>query len=113
MAYVFKLPQTVTEEIMRYAIGYPRDRLRAIAADVVRTEIHNLKPWSKTDVTWWGAGRGSKWFRGGFRMIWHNDMRCLLMWLCLERDREKKMRLLQDQCEPCEPAELQLQRTQF
>jgi len=113
MAYVFKLPQTVTEEIMRYAIGYPRDRLRAIAADVVRTEIHFSKPCWRIDVTWWGAGRGNKWFRGGFRMIWHNDMRCLLMWLCLERDRERKMDLLQQQSEACEPAELALQRTHF
>ena len=50
MAYVFKLPPTVTEDIMRHAVGYPRDRLRAIAADVVRTEIS--KPFWKVHVRW-------------------------------------------------------------
>ena len=42
MAYVFKLPQTVTEEIMRYAIGYPCDRIRAMVAGLRREETRNL-----------------------------------------------------------------------
>ena len=117
MAYVFKLPPTVTEEIMRYAVGYPRDRLRAIAADVVRTEgEHRLKPWSKTVVSWKGSGRGENWFSGRFRLVFHDDPPLFGLpseWKYLERDREVKMRLLQDQCEACEPAELQLQRTHF
>ena len=116
MAYVFKLPQTVTEEILRFAIGYPRDRLRAIAADVVRTEIHNLKPWSKTVVNWHGPSRGDNWFKGRFRLVWDNDLPYHGFptgFKFVDFDREVEMRLLQQQSEACEPAELALQRTHF
>ena len=125
MAYVFKLPPTVTEEIMRYAIGYPRDRLRTIAADVVRTEIQMLEPCCKVIVTWYGATwhkdsqyrlGNTNWFRGRFRLVWDNDLPYHGLptgFKFVERDREVEMELLQEQCEACEPAELQLQRTQF
>ena len=114
MAYVFKLPQTVTEEIMRFAIGYPRDRLRAIAADVVRTEIS--KPFWKIQVKWCGAGLGENWFKGRFCLIWHNYPGFEGLpssWKYLEYDREAEVRLLQRECEPCEPYNFQLQRTVF
>ena len=129
MAYVFKLPQTVTEDIMRYAIGYPRDRLRAIAADVVRTEIREDRDsYWKIIVTWYGATwhkdsqyrlGNTNWFRGRFRLVWdralprrsYHGLPTGLEYV--ERDREVRMKLLQKQCEACEPAELQLQRTQF
>ena len=38
MAYVFKLPPTVTDQIMRYAIGYPSDRIKDMMARVERIE---------------------------------------------------------------------------
>ena len=38
MAYVFKLPPTITEEIMRYAIGYPSDCIKDMMANVERIE---------------------------------------------------------------------------
>ena len=38
MAYVFKLPPTVTDQIMRYAIGYPSDRIKDMIARVERIE---------------------------------------------------------------------------
>ena len=106
MASVFKLPPTVTDQIMRFAIGYPSDRLRAITADVVRTSWQT--PSSKTVVDWNGPGRGDNWLSGIFRLVWDNDRE----WQ-MERDREVEMLLLQEQCEACEPAELQLQRTYF
>ena len=114
MAYVFKLPPTVTEEIMRYAVGYPRDRLRAIAAGVVRTEIS--KPWWKTQVRWSGAGLVRWGIVRQFCLTWHNrdgfeglpfDMNQL------ERDRNYEMQCLQEECDQCEPYSLHLQRTAF
>ena len=38
MAYVFKLPPTVTDQIMRFAIGYPSDRIKDMMARVDRIE---------------------------------------------------------------------------
>ena len=114
MAYVFKLPQTVTEEIMMCAIGYPRDRLRALAADVVRTEIHFfLEGRAKYMVSWLTAGPGGNWLEGGFRIIWYNEPLLSFWAASLARDNGKKMRLLQKQYEPCEPTDLELQRMQF
>ena len=112
MAYVFKLPPTVTEEIMRYAVGYPRDRLRAIAARVSRTEIS--KRFWKIQVVWFD--RALRKFRGRFILTWANldGFEGLpSSWKWLEYDREAEMRLLQCECEPCEPYSLQLQRTAF
>ena len=120
MAYVFKLPLTVTEEIMRYAIGYPSDRTKDMMADVVRTEIHILTRPRSDRITWDGPGRGDNLFedwlcidnvifnlplRGG-HMIIHE-------WTFLGVYKERNMDLLQQQCEACEPAELTLQRTHF
>ena len=39
MASVFKLPPTVTDQIMRYAIGYPGDRVKDMMARVERIEF--------------------------------------------------------------------------
>ena len=39
MAYVFKLPPTVTDQIMRFAIGYPSDRIKDMMARVERIEL--------------------------------------------------------------------------
>ena len=38
MAYAFKLPPTVTDQIMRFAIGYPSDRIKDMMARVERIE---------------------------------------------------------------------------
>ena len=114
MSYVFKLPPTIIEDIMRYAIGYPRDRLRAIAADVVRTKISVFDPWWKTQVSWSGAGRGRNWIRGWFFLTWrelHGLRGHHLGMEFFEYDRKYEMRRLQEQCEPCEPVDLELQRT--
>ena len=106
MAYVFKLPPTVTEDIMRYAVGYPRDRLRAIAADVVRTEIS--KPFWKIQVRWSGAGLGRLF------LTWHNlpgSEGLPGYWKYLELCKEYEVRRLQCECDACEPYSLQLERT--
>ena len=39
MAYVFKLPPTVTDQIMRYAIGYPSDRIKDMMARVEKLNV--------------------------------------------------------------------------
>ena len=41
MAYVFKLPPTVTDQIMRFAIGYPSDRIKDMMARVERIECQD------------------------------------------------------------------------
>ena len=107
MAYVFKLPQTVTEEIMRYAIGYPCDRLRA-AANIVRTENHFVPEGRAKYLVYW-----FHWLEDGFRILWFKHMFSSFLEASLERDKKKRMRLLQEQCEPCEPTELELQRMYF
>ena len=107
MAYVFKLPQTVTEEIMRYVIGYPCDRIRAMVAAVRRSErLHffdgtNILN-SKYSVYWYHM------LDHGFCMFWYTPPPDLM-----ERDKKRRLRLLQEQCEPCEPTELELQRMYF
>ena len=101
MAYVFKLPPTVTEEIMRYAIGYPSDRLRDIAKQIKRTERQNsrgdlLIEYEGTHLMllWTHDGQHSPFFRH-------------------ERLDEARAKYYGEFCESCEPAELQLERTHF
>ena len=110
MAYVFKLPQTVTEEIMRYAIGYPSDRIRAIMAGLRREDSRNLPD---ARATWKGVCwyHGSEFSHksvvrmgGGDFFMWKNDPSVDLM----ERDKKRRLRRLQQQCEQCEPTELEL-----
>ena len=74
---------------MRYAVGYPRDRMRAVAAEVVRAERF---------ITWY-----------------HEPCPKALLsrWKYLQRDRVSCMRASQWECEACEPYSLQLQRTAF
>ena len=57
MAYVFKLPPTVTEEIMRNVVGYPRDRIRDMMSTVARAILDGrfgrpLAEWGPYHVTW-------------------------------------------------------------
>ena len=108
MAYVFKLPQTVTEEIMRYAIGYPRDRLCSIATGVRRSEMHHLFDGRiRYSVVWY-----YRMLHDGFLMFWYDNQHLFLVDL-MEPDKKRRLRLLQEQCEPCEPTELELQRMYF
>ena len=103
MAYVFKLPQTVTEEIMRYAIGYPSDRIRAMVAGLRREETRNLR---EARVTY----RAVFWYhKSEDFFMWKNDASVDLM----ERDKKRRLRRLQEQCESCEPTKLELQRMYF
>ena len=41
--------------------------------------------------------------------MWKNDASVDLM----ERDKKRRLRLLQEECQPCEPPELELQRMYF
>ena len=110
MAYVFKLPQTVTEEIMRYAIGYPRDRLCSIATGVERNERQDLFYGTnilKYSVYWCHM------LDHGFHMYWDTPPCCSSLVDFMEREKKRRLRLLQEQCEPCEPTELELQRMRF
>ena len=115
MAYIFKLPQTVTEEIMRYAIGYPCDRIRAMVAGLRREETRNLPEARATyrGVCWYHRSefshRSVVEMGGAEFFMWKNDPSVDLM----EYDKKRRLRLLQEQCEPCEPTELELQRMYF
>ena len=106
MAYVFKLPQTVTEEIMRYAIGYPRDRLCAIATGVWRIERHYFFEGRIRSMVYW-----DHMLDHGFYMYWYTPP-CFSDTLT-ELDKKRRLRRLQEQCESCEPTELELQRMYF
>ena len=59
MAYVFKLPPTVTDQIMRFAIGYPGDRVKDMMARVKRIEfqvdsdiVQKYVKWSEFTGPW-------------------------------------------------------------
>ena len=116
MAYVFKLPQTVTEEIMRYAIGYPRERLCSVATGIRRSDRHLEDRhdffWG-THIAWYSV----HWYHmldHRLSLYWNTppcwDMRTLNK---MEYDKKRRLRRLQQQCEPCEPTELELQRMYF
>ena len=124
MAYALKLPPTVTEEIMRYAVGYPRDRLRAIAARVKRTE--KLKPYWKIQIRWelpdevvlpaWSHIRSERcmkltWYYP--QMYEHNKEELSLPCEILTDKRTRTMIQLQDTCEACEPLSLSAERNHF
>ena len=108
MAYVFKLPQTVTEEIMRYVIGYPCDRIRAMVAGLRREDTHHFFPGTNTlqyFVDW------DHMLDHGLHMEFYTPP-CFSHSLT-ELDKKRSLRLLQEQCEPCEPTELELQHMYF
>ena len=94
----------VTDIIMRFAVGYPRDRVRGMMATVKRKE----KPKGEDVVVSWRPYRGAKQIK----------MRLILgvvatshAWL--DSDQEIKVDDLAFTCDACEPAELQLERTHF
>ena len=116
MAYVFKLPQTVTEKIMRYAIGYPRERLCSVATGIRRSDRHledRHDFFEGTHIAWYSV----HWYHmldHRLSLYWNTppcwDMRTLNK---MEYDKKRRLRRLQQQCEPCEPTELELQRMYF
>ena len=113
MAYVFKLPPTVTDQIMRFTVGYPRDRINQMMARVERIEC-------KDDSDPERIQKYVKWIelRGPSR-----NCEILLMQKRLFPESiddwihglfiARAMVRAQQQCDACEPVELALQRTQF
>ena len=94
MAYVFKLPPTVTEAIMRLAIGYPSDRVRAIAADVRRIECRYHVFWklqNKQITESFFFKRDNLDRVGEMFLSWHEKkLGRPTQWRYLEDDREGK-----------------------
>ena len=106
MAYVFKLPPTVTDQIMRFAIGYPSDRMRDIVNSVERIEYHTVPGGCLIEWRYNGT------YIPGLMMVhiaprWNDSFR---RWKTRDEDRVK---YYGDFCDACEPAELQLERTHF
>ena len=95
----------VTDRIMRFTVGYPRDRLRDIVNAIERIEHHN-------DISSLLEWRYNGTHRPGLMVaISHrgaNDS--FSRWEILDEDRVK---YYGDFCDACEPVELQLQRSRF
>jgi hypothetical protein len=127
----------VTDRIMRFAVGYPRDRLRDIASTISRRDgahQYNNHPWMRS-VLWWvdsaqlakNLPRFTNWIQplhGNCYLVASFDTRpppqlkdhpyahCD----CdddLENSTSFRTQLLYSTCDACEPVELQLQRSGF
>ena len=98
----------VTDSIMRFAVGYPRDRVRDMMAIVKRSEKHYHDNIPDDVVVSWRPCRGGKQIRMcfilGIRTLEH---------VKLDWDREEKIEDLAFTCDACEPLEMQLQRSRF
>ena len=97
----------VSDTIMRFAVGYPRDRLRDMGASIKRKEKGReltLDP-NEFCVRWRTPWRNFRMlFIGGRRTFEH---------AVLDDDREAKVEDLAFTCDACEPVELELQRTRL
>ena len=128
MAYALSLPQTITEEIMRYAVGYPHERMRALSKLVVRTETWHDEPSTILDersrrppivqITWRVPNELKKMKYGcpyQIDLTWRNWCGKIVpgKWYDLEVDRRVEMWDLQDECEACEPNSLSAKRSHF
>ena len=122
MAYVFKLPPTVTEEIMRNVVGYPRDRIRDMMSTVARAILDGrfgrpLAEWGPYHVTW-RYKRYSNDDDCDYHVMGFNPES---MDMTIDDDREgsyerlmhEGLKRLAHTCDACEPYSLQLQRTKF
>ena len=92
----------VTDCIMRFAVGYPRDRVRDIVSDIERIEHHD------------GASSLIEWRYNGTRPVWVlSSSTCrdsFIRWKLLD---EARVKYFGDFCDACEPEELQQHRTRF
>ena len=100
----------VTDNIMRLAVGYPRDRLRDIASAVQRkvetdTTGYTLIEWIHTD--------NSRSYDKMLKMLLADRDGTFVALFHLEYLDEQRVKHYNDFCEPCEPIELQLQRACF
>ena len=92
----------VTDCIMRFAVGYPRDRVRVIVSDIERIEHHD------------GDSSLIEWRYKGTRPVW-----VLITNTCSDtfyrwKHRDKhRVKYYGHFCEACEPEELQQHRTRF
>ena len=107
----------VTDRIMRFAVGYPRDRLKDMTATVKRRERYYPIPRDSSDsgdlrVSWRLPTRT---IRLGFFTTGAEPYRACVCFehARLEWDWESIVDDLAFTCDACEPAELQLQRTHF
>ena len=129
MAYVFKLPPTLTEEIMRYAVGYPRDRLRDVAAGIERIERfrHSVESSSSivfkhltTIVKWKVPSEEISWARGPLQWpvltlfwVYRRGVEEPESWQILDRERQSCIRNSTWECDACEPLSLSAERSHF
>ena len=92
----------VTDRIMRFAVGYPRDRLRDMVSATERIESRDD---NSSLISWRNDG--------AILMVLISHRRradSFARWELLDEDRVK---YYGDVCDACEPAELQHQRTHF
>ena len=99
----------VSDTIMRFAVGYPRDRLRDIANDIERIEYHD----HTSSLLHWRHRRRHHGTMGTVLSVAISHRRrsdCFIRWELRDEDRVK---YYGEFCDACEPVELQLQRTHF
>ena len=124
----------VTDRIMRFAVGYPRDRLRDIVSTVTRYDsVDIFRPWLERAIwtvdaeqladnlhllNFWDEGyRDKSYFRVSFDTRPPPQIKDVDRpgdgYNQLEYSRGLHARSLYFTCEACEPEELQHQRTLF
>ena len=113
----------VTDSIMRFAVGYPRDRLKDIMNIVARKEKISRSWLQTTDgIVHWTTDLIVQWKWPGRRMrmnfiMWIDDATYVHLQTVKIADLEWPQRLKVDDlaftCDACEPVELELQRTQL
>ena len=105
----------VSDTIMRFAVGYPRDRMRDIMDKIVRTE--ETGDCDRTIQWKWPASlRLPRCIRITFIMWVDNATYVHLRTLKiahLQWSQRNKVDDLAFTCDACEPVELELQRTRF
>ena len=96
----------VTDSIMRFAVGYPRDRLRHIANAIEHIEHHStaisLIEWRYNQMRWW--------LMVAISHVGTQACDSFRQWEARDEDRVK---YYGEFCDACEPVDLQLQRTRF
>ena len=95
----------VTDSIMRFAVGYPRDRLRDIVNAVERIEYHIH---TGCILEWRYDGT----YIPGLMKVFISPRWCDAFYR-LKRQDEDRAKYYGEFCEACEPVELELQRTRF
>ena len=102
----------VTDCIMRFAVGYPRDRVRNVMSSLKRKEVQGSFVWSTVLwYRWRNVSTGEPFplvrcdFTSRGEFAWNR-----FPW---QRNGKELRQHMAFACDACEPVELQLQRPRF